>query len=352
MQLFSSLSGAPVSVSAGASAPGAEIGSAAANLKATRQPVMSLGVVVELSPAAEALLEQGRAERSAAAEAGGNPLAPAGLSDAMSEVELFGPAADADGSGVFQIYENPAFEEAREAARSERESGGEASGAEAEAPTELSEDERAVVEKLKARDSAVRAHEMAHVAAAGGLAGAPSYSYQTGPDGKRYAIGGSVSIDTSAESSPEDTIAKAQRIRSAALAPADPSAQDRAVAARAARMESQARAAMAQEQAQEAKAALEGTTESMESVEQASGESSVNLDGPSAKVRPASVSSVIPGGIAMLATLRSASARLESPSLTSFSGGSAAMAQLYTPPSGSLVDAYSALASNPRRISA
>ena len=102
---------------------------------------------------------------------------------------------------------------------------------------------------------------MAHVAAAGGLAGAPVYSYQTGPDGKRYAIGGSVSIDTSAESSPEDTISKAQRIRSAALAPADPSAADRAVASRAARMEAQARQALARQASEESERAREAASD-------------------------------------------------------------------------------------------
>ncbi|MDV7392559.1 putative metalloprotease CJM1_0395 family protein, partial [Arthrospira platensis SPKY1] len=63
---------------------------------------------------------------------------------------------------------------------------------------ELSESELRELQQLQQRDREVRAHEMAHVAAGAGLVtrGA-SYTYQTGPDGQRYAIGGEVSIDTS-----------------------------------------------------------------------------------------------------------------------------------------------------------
>lgn len=100
------------------------------------------------------------------------------------------------------------------------------------------EEEQAVIAKLKARDAEVRAHEAAHQAAGSGLTGGATYTYQTGPDGKRYAIGGEVSIDLSTESDPEANISKMQRVKSAALAPADPSGQDRAVA-RAAQMEIQ-----------------------------------------------------------------------------------------------------------------
>ena len=113
---------------------------------------------------------------------------------------------------------------------------------------ELSEDERRAVDELKRRDREVRAHEQAHMAAAGGHAlGGPSYSFQTGPDGHRYAIGGEVKIDTSpVRDDPRATIAKAQTVRAAALAPADPSGADRAVAAAAAKMESEAQRALSQ----------------------------------------------------------------------------------------------------------
>ncbi|TWT34255.1 putative metalloprotease CJM1_0395 family protein [Blastopirellula retiformator] len=99
--------------------------------------------------------------------------------------------------------------------------------------TELSPEETQQVQELKSRDREVRQHEQAHLAAAGGFAlGGPTYTYQNGPDGQQYAIGGEVQIDTSPiEGDPEATIAKARIIRAAALAPAEPSSQDKAVAA-------------------------------------------------------------------------------------------------------------------------
>lgn len=111
----------------------------------------------------------------------------------------------------------------------------------------LTADEARQVAELAARDVEVRAHEAAHVAASGGLGGAPSFDYATGPDGKRYAVGGEVSVDTSPGRTPEETIARARSIRAAATAPADPSSQDMAVAASAARMEAEAQRALQQQ---------------------------------------------------------------------------------------------------------
>jgi hypothetical protein len=107
----------------------------------------------------------------------------------------------------------------------------------------LSEEEKKQVEELKKRDAQVRQHEQAHKAAAGGYAkGGPNFEYQTGPDGNQYAVGGSVQIDTSeVPGDPQATIQKMAVIRGAALAPGDPSSQDRAVAAEAARKAQQAR---------------------------------------------------------------------------------------------------------------
>lgn len=119
---------------------------------------------------------------------------------------------------------------------------------------ELSEEEKQQVEELKRRDQEVRTHEHAHVAAGGQhVRGGISYEYQTGPDGKRYAVGGEVSIDTSPESDPEDTIRKAQTIRQAALAPAEPSGQDRKAAAAAAQMEIKARQEVAEAKLEESR---------------------------------------------------------------------------------------------------
>ena len=113
---------------------------------------------------------------------------------------------------------------------------------------ELTEEDQKQIEELRKRDQEVRTHEHAHVAAGGQhVRGGVQYDYQTGPDGKRYAVGGEVSIDTSPESDPEDTIRKAQTIRQAALAPAEPSGQDRRAAAAAAQMEMKARQELIEE---------------------------------------------------------------------------------------------------------
>ena len=105
-----------------------------------------------------------------------------------------------------------------------------------------SEDELAVINSLKTRHNEVNIHEQSHAAVGGQYAGSPSYSYQTGPDGVKYAVSGEVAIDTSAiEGDPEATLKKAQQVKAAALAPAQPSAQDIKVAAEADQMATQAR---------------------------------------------------------------------------------------------------------------
>ena len=113
----------------------------------------------------------------------------------------------------------------------------------------LTPEQKAAVSELAARDTAVRAHEAAHQAAAGGLGGAASFTYETGPDGKRYAVGGEVPVSLRSGHTPQETIANAQAVRSAALAPANPSAQDLAVAAQATQMEAEARQEAAQTKA-------------------------------------------------------------------------------------------------------
>ncbi|WP_299145212.1 putative metalloprotease CJM1_0395 family protein [uncultured Tateyamaria sp.] len=111
--------------------------------------------------------------------------------------------------------------------------------------------EQAVVKELKARDAEVRRHEQAHAAVGGQYAGAPTYSYQTGPDGRQYAVGGAVSIDVSpVDGDPGATISKMEVVKSAALAPAEPSAADRQVAALADALRAQAVADLAAERSQ------------------------------------------------------------------------------------------------------
>ena len=62
------------------------------------------------------------------------------------------------------------------------------------APDILSTNEQDQIRRLRQRDAAVRAEEMSHKALAGPNAGHISYTYQKGPDGGLYAVGGSVGI--------------------------------------------------------------------------------------------------------------------------------------------------------------
>lgn len=98
-----------------------------------------------------------------------------------------------------------------------------------------------IVQQLKMTEQKVIAHEMAHKMIGGIYAGAVSYEYRIGPDGKRYIVGGEVPIDLSGGISPEDTVRKMEQVRMAALAPADPSPQDYAVAQAASMKEQAAR---------------------------------------------------------------------------------------------------------------
>lgn len=103
--------------------------------------------------------------------------------------------------------------------------------------------------ELKARDREVRTHEAAHQAAGGQHSGAMSLTYQRGPDGTQYAVGGEVSIDIApVNGDAQATIEKMRVVRSAAMAPAEPSSQDSAVAAQAMQIMLQAQSELASEQ--------------------------------------------------------------------------------------------------------
>ena len=125
---------------------------------------------------------------------------------------------------------------------------------------ELTAQEQQQVLQLKQIDRQVRAHEQAHLSVGGDLVrGGASFTYQTGPDQQRYAVAGEVSIDVSPAGTPQETLPKAAHIRAAALAPADPSAQDQSVAAQAERMAGEARMEIAALRARENSAASANT---------------------------------------------------------------------------------------------
>jgi ABC-type uncharacterized transport system YnjBCD ATPase subunit len=114
---------------------------------------------------------------------------------------------------------------------------------------QLSEQKLQQIKQLKARDSVVRAHEMAHISAGHGITkGSAHFSFQRGADGIQYATGGEVQIDTSKiAADPVATLKKAIQIQTAALAPLQPSSQDRTIAANAAQMAIEARAEIKQQ---------------------------------------------------------------------------------------------------------
>ena len=100
------------------------------------------------------------------------------------------------------------------------------------------------VRNLKKREHEVIKHENAHAIAGGGMASRPTYEYTQGPDGKRYVTGGHVNMRSNTlETDPEKRIQQAQTLYRAALAPANPSPQDRLVAVNAKQLEMEARMA-------------------------------------------------------------------------------------------------------------
>lgn len=180
------------------------------------------------------------AARSAAINGGLEPISPARPASAPTrEASLFGEAyvretvaKNAEGSGTYS----------REAAR-----GALANETAAQDTDKLSESDEALLKKLQARDAKVRAHEAQHVMAAGGqTVGSPTYTYQTGPDGKRYAIGGSVNISILTTGDAESDSRQAKTAMRAAMATGEPSARDMQTAMRAS-----GRAAQAQQKALE-----------------------------------------------------------------------------------------------------
>lgn len=119
------------------------------------------------------------------------------------------------------------------------------------AEKELSQEEQDQIAKLKARDAEVRSHEQAHIAAAAGIsASAPSYDYEEGPDGQKYAVSGEVNLSYSSGGDPETDLRNAQTLKAAALAPAQPSGQDLSVAQNADKIIADAKARMAEEKEQ------------------------------------------------------------------------------------------------------
>ncbi|MBR0258013.1 MAG: hypothetical protein IJQ58_09775, partial [Synergistaceae bacterium] len=75
--------------------------------------------------------------------------------------------------------------------------------------------------------------------------------YTQGPDGQSYITGGEVPIRFKEGATPEETLRNMQKVQAAANAPADPSGQDRQVAAKAAAVASKARGEITRESSEE-----------------------------------------------------------------------------------------------------
>lgn len=166
---------------------------------------------------------------------------------------MIGALSGSPGVGVYSVSAQSRLRAGQEQAGKD----GSASNDLKSAPGQLTDEEKRVVAKLKQREAEVLAHEQAHKMAGGAHAGTPSYTTTQGPDGRRYITGGEVSIDVSAENDPESTIRKMEQIKRAAMAPTDPSAQDRAVAQQAEAIKAQAEAELAQQRQEQ----LRGETE-------------------------------------------------------------------------------------------
>ncbi|MBN2534545.1 MAG: hypothetical protein JXB88_16800 [Spirochaetales bacterium] len=108
-------------------------------------------------------------------------------------------------------------------------------------------------QELQSIDSAVKAHEKTHLLGLGPYASSGiAYDYLILPGGQKYAVGGSVGVDLKpVPGDPEATIRKARIIRSSALAPHEPSAADKQVAAKAYEMEMEARKQLEKETQEE-----------------------------------------------------------------------------------------------------
>jgi hypothetical protein len=195
--------------------------------------------------------------------------APVGSPDTSTEINR---AAQAQVSAAQPLVDEQSASAREEADKPAESSANSAKGKsrEGEPSPQQQRLEQLEIAELVSRDQEVRAHEQAHSAVGGRYAGAPSYTYERGPDGKRYAVGGEVSIDVGAvPNNPEATLRKMEIVLRAALAPAEPSAQDLRVASQAQAQMTQARVDLAEQRRVDAQQARESSAEAAEQAEAA-----------------------------------------------------------------------------------
>lgn len=170
-----------------------------------------------------------------------------------------GPARASEADGAAPEDKVTISSEARDRAEGTTKAGGRGGGDEKDGKVsadgkqqkpgngKLTAEQQRQVVWLQQRDTHVRQHEAAHQAAGGSLTGGATFSYQIGPDGRSYAVGGEVPVRLASGRTPEETISNARQARRAALAPSDPSAADLSVAAAATELEQAAQAKKAQQ---------------------------------------------------------------------------------------------------------
>jgi len=86
-----------------------------------------------------------------------------------------------------------------------------------------------VLDKFKTTDHNIRSHEQTH-ATIGHTTAPISYTYQEGPDGKLYAVGGSVRLDTSIPKDPKEAEIKLDQIEKSVNAVSNQSGADSNIA--------------------------------------------------------------------------------------------------------------------------
>lgn len=91
-----------------------------------------------------------------------------------------------------------------------------------------SQDFERVLAKFRKADADIKSHEQVH-ASIGPTTSPISYNYQQGPDGKMYAVGGHVKLDTSIPDDPKAAAFKLDQIKRAASGPMDSSGADNTI---------------------------------------------------------------------------------------------------------------------------
>lgn len=152
-----------------------------------------------------------------------SPYSIAGAGSEGAHTRIVDPRTLTEAQAVAGGVTRAEYRQAREASSKEDGAYGNTSSTQ-----DLDPVEEAVVNQLRARDSAVRQEEEAHAAAAGPYGSAPQYTYQIGPDGNVYAIGGHVDVSVSVSGSAADRDRALSTLQNAALAPNAPSGADMA----------------------------------------------------------------------------------------------------------------------------